>query len=130
MLIVAILASIAYPTYRDTLYKARRTDAQSSLMAFANAMERYYSQTNTYLGAGLSGANTGTPGIFVASAPLGGGVATYELTLNNATATTFTLVATPVGLQVLDKCGALTLTETGVKGVVNAANGFDVNRCW
>ena len=82
-------------------------------MAFANAMERYYSQTNTYLGAGLSGANTGTPGIFSASAPLGGGVATYELTLNNATATTFTLVATPVVLQVLDNCGVLTLTETG-----------------
>ena len=130
LLIVSILASVAYPIYKNNVLKARRVDAQCTLMAFANAMERYYAQNNTYLGAAFSGGNTGVPGVFSATAPLGGGAASYELTINTVTATSYTLMATPMGNQESDLCGGLTLSDLGVKGIVNAANGLSVNACW
>ena len=130
LLIVAILAGIAYPTYKNNVLKARRVDAQCTLMAFANAMERYYAQNNTYLGAAFSGGNTGAPGVFSATAPLGGGSASYDLTINTVTATSYTLMATPIGQQESDLCGALTLSDLGVKGLVNPANGISVSACW
>ena len=130
LLIVAILASVAYPTYKNNVLKARRVDAQCTLMAFASAMERYYLQNNSYLGAAAVGGNTGVPGVFSATAPLGGSAASYDLTINTVTATSYTLMATPKGNREGDLCGALTLTDLGVKGIVNAANGISVSACW
>ena len=46
--IIGILVSIAYPSYQDSIMKSRRVDAQGKLLSFANALERYYTQCNTY----------------------------------------------------------------------------------
>ncbi len=128
--IVAILVAVSYPSFNYILLKARRVDAQCSLMAFANAMERHYIQNNSYLGAGVLGANTGCPGVFSSKVPLGGGSADYELIISTSTFNTYTLMATPIGKQVLDKCGSLTLNELGVKGITNSGIGVVVKDCW
>jgi type IV pilus assembly protein PilE len=47
-----------------------------------------------------------------------------------ATASTFTLQATPVGGQAGDRCGSLTLTNTGLKGVTGADAGVTWQACW
>lgn len=39
--IVGILSAIAVPAYDEYLIKARRSDAKTTLMAFAGAMERH-----------------------------------------------------------------------------------------
>ena len=39
--IVAILAAVAYPAYRDQVLRTRRADAKGALMSFASAMERF-----------------------------------------------------------------------------------------
>jgi type IV pilus assembly protein PilE len=73
--VVGILASIAYPSYIDHVRKSRRADAQGALMGLSNAMERFFTQNSTYLGAaGTSGtpANTGAPWIYPAQTPTGG----------------------------------------------------------
>ena len=57
--IVGILAGIAYPSYQDSVRKSRRADAKGALLGFANAMERYFTENNSYLGAGAGGGNTG-----------------------------------------------------------------------
>lgn len=111
--IIGILASIAYPSYQSYLYKARRADGKAALVNFGNAMERYYTEKYTYTGAASGGNDTGSPTIFATEAPLDGNTKYYDLTINAATSTTYTLRATPKGAQSGD--GYLELTSTGVR---------------
>ena len=50
VVIVGVLASIAYPSYRDQVRKTRRADAKSALLDAAAKMERYYTQFGRYSG--------------------------------------------------------------------------------
>ncbi|QBQ56274.1 type IV pilin protein [Nitrosococcus wardiae] len=112
--IVAILASVAFPSYQESIQKSRRGDAQGALTAFAAAMERHFTENNTYEGAATGGNDTGTPAIFATEAPLDGADKFYDLTIVNPTnATTYTLRATPKNAQAGD--GYLELTSTGVR---------------
>lgn len=108
--IVGILASIAYPTYQDSVLKSRRADAQGALLVYANTMERYFTVNNTYV-----------------SAPTNSGTAYYDITAMGTTSM-YTLSAAPKGAQLSDKCGILTLTHTGVKGFTGG--GVTVADCW
>jgi len=114
IVIIGILAAVAYPGYQNSIRRARRADAQGDLMAFAALMERAFTATNTYLGNGTP--NTGTPpagsGFPQTSPSSGGGQVAYNLTIQAATATTYTLAATPVaGPQAID--GVMTLNSAG-----------------
>ena len=114
--IVGILASIAIPSYQDSVMKSRREDAKGALLGFANSMERYFTVNNTYVGA-----------------PINAGTAYYDLTVSTnpaATINTYTLNATPKGAQAGDKCGTLTLTHRNEKGIVNAHTGISAPDCW
>lgn len=124
--IFSTLVSIAYPSYMDQMSKVRRSDAQGALLGLASAMERYFTEKNTYLGAAGSTnapADTGSPRIFPNQAPLDGNTKYYNLTINSATATSYSLQASPIGVQANDACGNLTLSSTGLR---NAQN----NHCW
>jgi type IV pilus assembly protein PilE len=111
--ILGILAAIAIPSYQDSVRKAKRADAQGALMGLANAMERYFTINNTFLGAASGGGDTGAPTIFSTQVPVDGGTAYYNLTISAATASSYTLTATAIGSQAGD--GNLTLTNTGAK---------------
>ena len=113
--IIAILVAVAVPAYEEYITKARRSDAKTTLVAFAGAMERHSIDNNrSFLGAGVGGINTGPPGIFPTQAPIDGGTKYYNLTIKSTTtATTFTLVATPIGRQAGD--GVLELDHTGAR---------------
>ncbi len=128
--IVALLMGIAYPSYLEQVRASKRSECTGGLTALGNAMERHHTVNGSYLGAGPGGAATGAPDIFPTSCPIDGGDPTYNLTISAATATTYTLQAAPVGSQVNDDCGTLTLTNTGIKGVTGATAGFDWERCW
>lgn len=47
--VVGILASIAYPSYRDSVLKGRRAEARTALTELLLQQERYMTQANTYL---------------------------------------------------------------------------------
>lgn len=134
--IVGILASIAYPSYQESVAKSRRADATGALLVFANAMERHFTVNNTYRKAGgtdTTQTDTGLPrpGVFAhQQSPLDGGTALYNLKINAATATSYTLYAERTGAQASDDCGTLTYTNTGVKGVDSATTGHTVDNCW
>lgn len=128
--IIAVIAAFAYPSYQEQVRKTKRADCSGSLTGLAQAMERHYTINNSYLGAAASGANTGAPAVYPTACPVDGGDATYNLTISAATASTFTLQAAPTGGQTGDKCGTLTLTNTGVKGVSSAATGTTWQDCW
>ena len=130
VVIISILAGIAYPSYQEIVMKARRVDAKGALISLENAMERHFTERNTYLGAGTVGGNTGAPTIFFATSPTQGSVVYYQLTISAASSTSYSLAAIPTGLQAKDKCGSLTLTSVGVKDIVDAATGATVSNCW
>jgi type IV pilus assembly protein PilE len=46
--IIGILASIAYPNYREFVARAKRNEAKAALLQIAQNQERFYLQNNTY----------------------------------------------------------------------------------
>lgn len=128
--IVGILTSIAYPNYQASVGDSRRADAKAALLGLANAMERHFTENNTYLGAGTTGGNTGVPTVYFATSPIDGGTAYYDLTINAVDASTYTLNATPVATsaQAGDVCGTLAITQTGVKSFSGVSGS--VAKCW
>lgn len=104
--IVAILASIAYPSYRDSVMKTRRAAAQSALLQAVQNAERFFTENNTYVGYVVT--------------PAASEEGDYNLAHSvAATASTFTLSATPVGAQADDSCGTMTINQANVKTPAN-----------
>ena len=120
VVIVGILAAIAYPSYQSYVQKSRRTDAKASLAMAAQQLERYDTQQNTYATATL-----GTGGVYPTQSQAG----YYNLALSNLGQATYTITATPTGNQASDACGRFTLDQAGTKGV---AGGTITNPslCW
>jgi type IV pilus assembly protein PilE len=141
--IVGILAAIAIPSYQDSVSKSRRADAEVALLGLANAMERHFTETNSYCDAGgAGGANTCfggavDNGVNESGIPLGSIYAApadttvnYTITIFAATANSFTLNATPINAQANDICGTLIIDNIGAKNIANAAPQVNVGDCW
>ncbi len=128
--IVGIIAAIAYPSYTEQVRKSRRADCSGAVTSLGSTMERYFTVNNTYRGAAAGGSDTGAPEVYATTCPVDGGTATYNLTISAATASTYTVQAAPTGAQTNDKCGTLTLTNTGLKGVTSASTGVTWQDCW
>lgn len=60
--IVGILAAIAYPSYRTQVETSRRAELQGELMAFAQYLERRYSQSGCYNSGDDNDCNEGNSG--------------------------------------------------------------------
>jgi type IV pilus assembly protein PilE len=123
--IVAVLASIALPSFLEQVRATRRADAEGALLGLSNAMERVFTQNNTYAPGGIPALGGCASCIFAAQSPVDGGTARYTLAITAANATSYTLSATPTTSD--PRCGVLTLTSTGVKGEGGTA---DVDTCW
>lgn len=119
--IIGVIAAIAFPSYQEYVDRSRRTDAKAALTGLAGAMERHHTTNSTYEGAATGGSDTGAPGIFPDEAPLDSGVKYYDLTIQAADATSYTLRASPKGVQAGD--GILELSSTGARGWDRDASG-------
>lgn len=106
--IVGILASIALPSYLNSLIKARRTDVQKVLVSHSLGLERYYSTNGRYVTV-LGGAVCG------AADPTAADSVYYTFGVACAD-NTFTITATPVTTSSQKNDGTQTLTNTGLKG--------------
>jgi type IV pilus assembly protein PilE len=49
VVIVAILAMIVFPSYQESVRKARRAEGRAALMQLMQQQERYYSQSTRYI---------------------------------------------------------------------------------
>lgn len=125
--IVAVLALIAYPSYQDSVRKGRRGEAKSDLVEIAQALERCYTQNNSYLLCPSVSPADVLIGPFNQS-PQAGSRIDYTVAFTAApTRTTFGITATPMGDQTNDSCGTLALNQTGVKTPVTGSTGVN---CW
>jgi type IV pilus assembly protein PilE len=114
--IFAILTAIALPSYRDFVRRGNRADAKAVLMETAQFMDRYFTTNGNFTGAAVlstvspKGA-TGTNIRYLICFP-GGTTCAPPGTPGTST---FTVQAVPQNSQVGDKCGTLTLTNTGAQ---------------
>ena len=113
--VIAILAAIVYPNYRESVLKSRRGQAKADLVEMAQILERRHTVQNDYSGL--------RPVLADSSA-----LEHYTFGPANiaAGAQDFTLTATPSGGQTQDRCGTLSLTSTGQK--TNSSGTFA--ECW
>jgi type IV pilus assembly protein PilE len=134
--VIAILITIAFPSYEEYRQRARRAVAQGALQAFAIALERFKTEqlAPTYIGAttASSGAGPGSPSsaVFASESPFDGDNKFYDLTVQSAAVSAYELRAAPKNLQSGDKCGTYTLKASGEKGVIDAAAGVVSADCW
>jgi prepilin-type N-terminal cleavage/methylation domain len=116
--IVAILATIAFPSYQRYVLRGHRVEGQALLSEAAARQERYYSQNNAY--ASTAAALNMTSNV--------NALQYYSLAISNVTATTYTLTATAKGAQASDKeCLTLTLDQAGTRGNTGTGTG---TTCW
>ncbi len=137
--IVGILATIAIPSYQDSVKKSRRADVKGVLLGLANAMERHFTNNNSYCdvgggtgtavtGCGTADLDTGTPDPAKISFTIPTETAKYyTVTISSLDAASYTLSAVPTGGQAGDKCDTLTLRHTGEK---NNSAGLPLSDCW
>ncbi|OOG64890.1 hypothetical protein B0E46_05725 [Rhodanobacter sp. B04] len=127
VVIIAVLAAIAIPAYGRYAYRARRPDGQQLLLQIANAQERYYATNNQYGALTSMGYNNqaiSEKGYYsvqvnVVADPAGNSSAAFVAT------------ATPISSQAKDVCGALSISNTGVKLPAASDAGFNANgNCW
>lgn len=105
--IMAIIITVALPSYQEYVAKTRRGEAISALMEGAQFLERYYSANGTYLSGGA------LPNGFPARTPANG-AAMYTIAVQGApTQSAFTLRATRAGSMAGDDCGNFEITQTG-----------------
>lgn len=125
VVIVSILAAIAYPSYLEQVAKGRRTDLKTQVAAAQQWLERHYSTNYVYgTSASADTANTlfeAQP--FVNSPPQGQAQYTLAVVVAN-NGQTYSLTATRAGAMSSDACGDLSVTNTGVKSVANQGNKF------
>lgn len=120
VLVISVLAAIAYASYQNLVVNSRRATASACLQEAAQFMERYYTTNQTYVGAALPNLACRTEiGAFYTIAIAG-----------TPTATAFSVTATPIAQQLArdgSKCGTLGINQTGAR---SASGSGGVAACW
>jgi type IV pilus assembly protein PilE len=111
LVIIAIVSSVAYPSYQSQMAATRRADAQAVLIEAAQYMERFYTENNRYDQDTL-GTAVALPAQLTES-PRDAGTKSYDIAVQASTASTYTLRATPKNNQAGD--GFLELTNSFTK---------------
>ena len=107
MAIAAILAALAVQSYSRYLFRLRRADAQQTLMAIAQAQERWYATHHRYAQdlnkLGYAGSAVSMHGY-------------YALMLSTADdGYGYVAAAVPIDRQAGDACGSLSIDDAGRK---------------
>ena len=113
---IALLASLAWPSYQSLILRSQRTQARASLLQAAHWLERAASANGSYpLTADVPASVLQVDG------------QRYRMTVSS-TAQSYTLSAIPLGSQAADTCGTLTLNHLGARGVQGASQTAE--QCW
>lgn len=124
LVVVGLLAGIAYPGYTRHVDRARRAAAKAALLEASHFMERYYAAQGTYAGASLPPQMAAVPqGATAAQAH-------HTISLASVTAAEYQLRAQPAGS---DSCGALGLDDRGVRSAEGSAGPgatVTLEECW
>ena len=111
VVVIAILAAIGIPSYREYIIRANRATAQQFMLSIASRQEQFRLDARSYATA-ITGAS---PGLNLTVPAETTTRYTFSMTTDAAfpNATTYTITATAIGPQVSD--GDLTLNHLGTK---------------
>ena len=127
IVVVAILASIAVPSYRQYVLRSHRVEAKTALLNLAAAQEKFYLVNNDYAESGE--LTTAPPAGLGLSGTTENGWYTVAITASSATA--FTATATATGTQTADNdCRVFSINSQGVRTASNSSSGDSTNTCW
>ena len=119
--VIGILAAVAYPAYLDQVRKARRADAQATLLSISARQQQMLLDTRSYAAAAAAADIPAALNISVPNTVS----QTYDISIAVGTATvpSFVATATPKGTQSADKCNVMSINQTGSKSAAIAT-------CW
>ena len=113
---VALLASLAWPSYQSLILRSQRAQARASLLQAAHWLERAASANGSYpLTADVPASVLQIDG------------QRYKMSVTSSPQS-YTLSATPLGAQAADTCGTLTVNHLGVRNVQGASQ--TAAQCW
>jgi len=143
--IIAILAAIALPSYREYVMRTNRTVAKVALQTLAAQQESYTTDHKRYAASferlGFSGSGTTAYVTTDGSISRSSTNALYSLQLHDdssgtlascaslggtPTANSYRLSATPVAAKTDTRCGTLCMSSTGGRGA--SISGTEI--CW
>ncbi len=124
VLIISVLAAIAYPAYQNSVVQTRRNAVKACLAEASTFMERFYT-TNLRYDQTIAGAAVALP-------PCAAGTDVtnhYTVALTAVGRTNYTLTATPINLQAArdTRCGTLSINNIGTKTKTGSES---VDFCW
>lgn len=120
VVIIGILASIAFPNYQEYVIRSNRAEGQALLVDAAARQERYFAQNYTY----VDNDNLSKLSMNANSAN-----GHYTLVITSADKSSYALTAQAQGAQASrdTKCGNLTLNSAGERGKSGSGSVTD---CW
>lgn len=109
IVIVSILAAIAYPSYRQYVARAKRIEAKAPLLQISTNQERFYLQNNTYTSDMIKLG-------FTKSGDIVSDSGSYKVNVDSATPNGFTAKATYLKSDAeASKCAWFQIDGTGKK---------------
>lgn len=116
MACVAVLVTVAWPSYQGLLERSQRAQARTALLQAAHWLERAASANGNYP------ASTDIPASLLQVEGQ-----RYQIQVTSSPQS-YALSATPIGTQSADACGTLTLNHLGVRGVQGGSQ--TAAQCW
>jgi type IV pilus assembly protein PilE len=104
--IVGILASVAYPSYQDSIKTGNRSECMGIVLELAQVMERGHTESMTYEDIDVSEYT---------QCPLQGSDVRYNIAVSGQSRTYYKITATPTTTGVMADDGALSLDANGNK---------------
>lgn len=122
VVIIGILAAIAYPSYVQYTVKSKRAAAESFIMSVANKQEQYMLNARRY------STTLASLGIAVPQDVAGNYTITEPIPVT-ATPPAYTIIAVPTGGQAANdpRCGSVSIDQAGTKGISGTGT---VAECW
>ncbi len=119
--VIALLATVAMPTYYESVRKSRRADAITALNKIAQEQERWRANNSTFTNV------LGSAGLNVANPSSG----YYTLGVTGNTATAYVATATAAGSQASDtKCTSLIFTMNSGTVTYGSTGTATPGKCW
>jgi type IV pilus assembly protein PilE len=119
LVVIAIIAAIAYPSYQDSVRKSRRAEAKAAVNDLAARLEQFFLDNKMYTTdfPTLNVSNTTEHGYYSLRIDPGG---TGDI------ASSYLITATAAGVQASDtQCATFTMSSAGVKTSAPSAT-----TCW
>jgi len=117
VVIIGILATVAYPNYREFAARAKRTEAKALLLEIASQQERFYLNANRF--GSMADLN-------YAADPMITDSGSYSVTVTANDASNFTAVAT----HILGGSEAARCTTFTIDGRGNKTSTGSIANCW